>query len=166
MVIIKDRVVSADHWLHVPEPDKRDAKEALPTGDIIVPLACWQSERESLKGRRGGLGVRLQASDDVEGVAEELRDVNLIALTFAAFTDGRPFSQARLLRGKYEYKGEIRATGHFLLDQLFFMERCGINAFEVNDEQEGQRVLRAFSEISVCYQPSGDGPGLSERLFR
>ena len=166
MVIIRDRVVVEDHWSHVPDLGEQAPSVALAQGDIIVSLRCWQARRELLRTRGRGVGVRLQESDDVGAIADDLDDIDVVALTFGTFTDGRGFSQARLLREQYGYSGEIRATGRFLLDQLFFMERCGFNAFEVNDEPELQGVLRAFSEISVRYQPSSDGPGLSERLFR
>jgi uncharacterized protein (DUF934 family) len=155
-----------DHWSHVPDLGQQASSATLPDGDIIVSLTCWQARRELLRARGSRVGVRLQESDDVGAIADDLRDIDLIALTFGTFSDGRGFSQARLLRQRHGYSGEIRATGRFLRDQLFFMERCGFDAFEVNDEPDPQAVMRAFSEISVRYQPSVDGPGLSDRLLR
>ena len=166
MVIIRDRVVSVDRWLHVPDLGRRALSETLPAQDIIVPLTCWQTWREWLRGWLGGVGVRLLESDDVAAIEDDLPEIHLIALTFGTFSDGRAFSQARLLREKYGYRGEIRATGRFLLDQLSFMERCGFNAFEMSEEPDLQAAIRAFSEISVRYQPSSDGLGLSERPLR
>ena len=157
MVIIKDRAVVEDRWSHVPDLGEYALGVTLPQGDIIVSLGCWQALREALRRRKSGVGVRLQPSDDVGAIAHDLHDIGVVALTFAPFTDGRGFSQARLLREHYGYRGEIRATGRFLRDQLSFMERCGFNAFEVNDEPDPQSMVRAFSEISVRYQPSVEG---------
>ena len=70
--------------------------------------------------------------------------------------DGRAFSQARLLRERYGFKGEIRATGDVLYDQLFYMQRCGINGFELRDDQDVPSSLKAFDEMTVTYQPASD----------
>lgn len=70
--------------------------------------------------------------------------------------DGRAFTQARLLRERYGFKGEIRATGDVLYDQLFYMQRCGMNGFELRDDQNASNSLKAFEEMTVTYQPASD----------
>ena len=80
----------------------------------------------------------------------------MIAIDFPAFKDGRGFSQARLLRERYGYKGEIRAVGDVARDQMFFMARCGINAFEVKPGRSLEDALKAFNDFSVTYQPAAD----------
>ncbi len=70
--------------------------------------------------------------------------------------DGRAFTQARLLRERYGFKKEIRATGDVLQDQLFYMQRCGFDAFEVREDQDMASALKAFEEMTVTYQPAAD----------
>lgn len=165
MLIIRDRTVVEDHWSHAPDVAQQWGR-SLPKGDIIVPLACWQTSRSALLNRGSAIGVSLRESDDIGAIAADLLHFGLVALRFGSFTDGRAFSQARQLRERYSYRGEIRAVGRFLRDQLLFMERCGFNAFEMTDEPDLHAAMRAFSEISVRYQPGVDGPGLIGQLSR
>ena len=78
-------------------------------------------------------------------------------LTFPAFTDGRAFSQARLLRQRFGYKGEIRATGNVLRDQYAFMQRCGFDAFEVAEDTDLAGWGRSAQAMSRHYQTAADG---------
>lgn len=103
--------------------------------------------------------VRVEPADDVTGLAEHLDRVDIIAVHFPVFADGRAFSHASLLRDRLGYKGEIRAFGHVLLDQVPLMLRCGISSFEVSDEP----TIRHLGEghlpgIDHHYQPSMDEP--------
>jgi len=77
----------------------------------------------------------------------------LVRLHFNAFSDGRPFSQAMLLRERYAYRGNIRAHGDVLRDQLSFMQRCGINQFSLAESEDVDLALAAFQDISESYQP-------------
>lgn len=99
------------------------------------------------------LGLDLQANDAVAEIADWLPRVELIRLNFGSFADGRPFSQARLLRERYAYGGDIRAHGQVLRDQLWFMQRCGINQFSLADGEDAGLALAAFGDISRSYQP-------------
>ena len=160
MQLIRNRIIVDDHWQHVPDEEGVPGNGILPDGNIIVSLSLWHTHRRALLARSSGLGLRLRATDNVDGIAGDLNRFNVIALEFGAFTDGRGYSQARLLRERHRYGGEIRAVGEFLTDQLFFMERCGINAFEIPEGQDVRQALTAFSEITVVYQPSSDRRGL------
>ena len=151
MQIIRDQAIVEDQWLHVAED------EALPAaGDIIVPLARWYNERQALLAYPGRLGVRIKPDEAVEALAGDLEHFALIALEFPAFSDGRNMSQAKLLRERYAYQGEIRAVGDVLRDQMFFMQRCGINAFEVRTDRDLKDAMKSFSELSLAYQPALD----------
>ena len=99
------------------------------------------------------LGADLGADDAVEDLSDWLPRLHLIRLTFGVFTDGRPFSQARLLRERYGYRGDIRAHGQVVRDQLAFMQRCGINQFSLAEGEDVELALAAFAEISDSYQP-------------
>ncbi|HRY15786.1 MAG TPA: DUF934 domain-containing protein, partial [Candidatus Competibacteraceae bacterium] len=112
--VIKQRQIVEDAWRHVAD----DAQ--LPAGPIIISFARWQQERVNLRERNEPVGVRLPNTTDVAELAGDLAELALVALEFPKFTDGRAYSQARLLRERHGYQGEIRATGDVLRDQLFF----------------------------------------------
>ena len=153
--IIKNRQFIEDNTQHLGLDDP------LPFSPCTVPLARWQAEREELRCHPTLVGVRLGATDDVAELAHDLAELALIALEFERFTDGRSYSQARLLRERYGYQGELRAVGAVLRDQLQFMERCGIDAVELDDANN--ESLAAFTEINVFYQPSFP-PAIIRRL--
>ena len=99
------------------------------------------------------LGVELEADDEIDDIASWLPRLDLVSLNFAVFADGRPFSQAKLLRERFDYRGDIRAHGQVLRDQLSFMQRCGINQFRLAEGEDVELALSAFQDISKSYQP-------------
>jgi uncharacterized protein (DUF934 family) len=159
MPLIRQGLPMADPFVQVAD----DA--ALPSdGPIIVGLARWQEDRGLIEPRNGPVGVRLKPSDSVEQISGDLHRLSVVALEFPKFNDGRAMSQARLLRERYGYRGEIRATGRVLRDLLLFMHRCGFDAFEVADNVTAGVVVEALAEFSFFYQPAADGvPGVVER---
>ena len=140
-----------DGWTAV-EDDRPVPEE----GAVLVSATRWLQERETLCLRRGGVGVWLAPDGDVEALGRHCAGLDLIALRFPRFQDGRAYSQARLLRERHGFCGELRATGNVLRDQLAFMERCGFDAFEVDERVCLADVVAALGEISVWYQPAGD----------
>ncbi len=100
---------------------------------MIVSLKRWLEERETLQARDGPVGVAVEAGADAQAHLPDLAARPLIALAFAKFGDGRAFSYARLLRDRYGFKGELRATGDVLIDEIPLMLRCGFDAFEATD---------------------------------
>jgi uncharacterized protein (DUF934 family) len=121
----------------------------------LIDLATWQSDRTALLARNVPLALTLGPSDRIEPFAADVHRFAMIALDFPAFTDGRPYSTARLLRERFGYRGELRATGDVQRDQIAFMERCGFDAFQVETEDSVQDYAAAVTEISVTYQPVG-----------
>jgi uncharacterized protein (DUF934 family) len=101
--------------------------------------------------------VRLQSSESPEALGDDIHRLSVVVLEFPKFRDGRAFSWARMLRTRLGYKGEIRATGHFLYDQLAFMKRVGFDAFEVRENVTLDDFARATGEMTYVYQPSADG---------
>jgi uncharacterized protein (DUF934 family) len=153
MRIIKGQEIVEDQWVHVED------EQPLPEGDVIISLARWQTEKDTLIGRnQGGLGVRVSPDYHAEDIADDLEHFDVVALDFPVFRDGRAYSTARLLRDRYNYEGEIRATGDVLRDQLFYMFRCGFDAFEVRADRSIDDAIKAFSEMTVTYQPATDEP--------
>lgn len=155
MALIKliddEPVIEANDWIH-PEDDG-----ALPAGTpIMVSLERWKAEHEALTARNAPVGVHLRSDQRIDEIADDLPNLPLVALDFPNMNDGRHFTSARLLRERHGYRGEIRATGQVLQDQLFFMARCGFDAFELPADKDGEAALGAFREISVVYQPAVD----------
>jgi uncharacterized protein (DUF934 family) len=146
MQIIKDREIVEDNWTHL------DDEAQLVDGNITVSLARWQEQHETLTQHKGELGLRLEGADPVEEIVPDLANFSMIALNFPAFVDGRSYSIARLLRDRYNYTGEIRAQGDVLHDQLFKMEQCGFNSFELVNENRLTKALDAFDVFSENYQ--------------
>ncbi|MBI4207877.1 MAG: DUF934 domain-containing protein [Betaproteobacteria bacterium] len=150
--LIKIRQVVQDSW-QLLEPTADGALPTiLPQGDVIVPLALWQRDREKLLARGGRLGVWLQSSEGPEAIADDLAQFEVIAVSFPKFTDGRGYSTARLLRDRYGYRGEIRAIGDVQRDQLLYLSRCGFDAFSLKEGRDPQAALSAFSDFSEAYQ--------------
>lgn len=154
--IIKDGQVIDETWHLLP---KDVTLEGLSNcDDLIVPFHLWIDHAHALKARDGGLGVWLDADEAVEEIADDLEHFQVIALNFPAFTDGRHYSSARLLRERYGYKGEIRAIGDVLRDQLFYMRRCGFDAFAVRPDRDPYDALEGLKDFSVTYQSAADEP--------
>ncbi len=151
MPLIKNAAFAEDHFQMVAD----DA--SLPENGTIVSLARFLKDRESLLARNAPLGVRLQSSESPEGLGDDVNRLSVIVLEFPKFRDGRAFSWARMLRTRLGFKGEIRAAGPFLYDQLAFMQRVGFDAFEVRENFTLDAFARAMGEMTYVYQPSADG---------
>ncbi len=130
---------------------------ALPEGPAVVSLARFQKDREALLERNVPLGVRLEASQSPELLGEDVHRLSLVVLEFPKFRDGRAFSWARMLRTRLGFKGEIRAVGDFLYDQINYQHRVGFDAWEVPDHFTLEMFRSALSEMTFVYQPSSDG---------
>lgn len=123
-------------------------------GLALVSLQRWQAEPEALLGSGAEIGVSLPNTVNVADVIDSIRERPIIALQFPAFADGRAYSQARLLRERYGYQGEICAMGDaVVLDQLQSMMRCGFNSFVLRADQDADRCLRESRAFSLAYQP-------------
>ena len=157
MQIIKDREIVKDNWLHL------DNDVELTAGNITVSLARWQEQHESLEKHDGALGLRLTGDDPLEEIVPDLAKFSMIVLNFSAFTDGRCYSFSRLLRDRYNFIGEIRAQGDILHDQLFYMTQCGINSFEMANQNHLTDAMSAFDDFTESYQTTVLKP---EPLYR
>jgi uncharacterized protein (DUF934 family) len=161
MSLLKDGTLRQDPWIAV-----GDDEPLPPSGAPIVTLTRWQRDRDALRAHGGAVGVRLPNAASVDLIAGDLDRLGLVALEFPKFNDGRAFSQARQLRGRYRYAGELRATGHVLRDQLMFMTRCGFDAFEIAKGDPVAAWADALAEFTVFYQPTGDGRPTAAALRR
>jgi uncharacterized protein (DUF934 family) len=143
MQIIKNNQLIENQWTYLED------NAPVIAGNICVSLARWQAEKEQLSKHAGNLGVRISTTDDVASLGADLGLFALVELNFADFMDGRSFSQAYLLRKRYGFQGEIRATGKYLADQAFYLSRVGVNAFAPENLAQTQTTLNDFT---VFYQ--------------
>ena len=156
--LIKNKRIAPDSWQQLKPAADCGLPDLPATGDWIVPLALWTAQRAPLPqrgGHSGRSGVLLENTDDPRVLVADFNRLALIAVRFPKFTDGRGYSIARLLR-RLGWKGELRAVGDVLRDQLFYMTRCGFDAFALREDQDPQVALTAFNDFTVSYQPAID----------
>jgi len=151
MQIIKDGAIVEDPFVHV-----ADGVELPASGDVIVSLDRYLAQREALKRREGRVGVRLRSDQEAKLAAPYVAELPVIAVEFPGFKDGRGYTTGRLLRERFGYAGQLRAVGDVLRDQLFYMRRCGFDAFELKSGKDVQGALQAFQEFTVTYQGAAD----------
>jgi uncharacterized protein (DUF934 family) len=133
-----------------------DDDQYLPQGDVIISLTRFQSDGDRLLSEGRSVGVRVQSDETVESLAYDLPRLAVVALVFPKFRDGRPYSNARLLRERYGYEGEVRAVGDVLREQAQFMLRCGIDAFEPADGSTPEAWAHAAGRFRHVYQRAAD----------
>jgi phosphoadenosine phosphosulfate reductase len=150
MALWRDGSFTENMWTTLAE-----GEPAPSTGAIIVPASRWRAEREALSQRAAPVGVAIAAGKDAVAQLAEAADRPLIVLTFAKFADGRAFSLAQLLRERHGFKGELRAGGDVLLDEIPLMLRCGFDSFEIANEPTLRALRRGhLPGGSLYYQPS------------
>ena len=143
--------------------DEKPIPERVP---VIVPAQRFLANTDALIRRDGSLGVLWPNDRRIAELAPWLGHLALVALKFPKFRDGRAYSQARLLRETYRFRGTLRATGDVLRDQFHFLLRAGFDSFEVKKPTDATAFVQAASRYSVVYQPSADGrvPALRRRV--
>ena len=139
--------------------------QPMPAGDVIVSLARFQTDGEDLLAQGRRVGVHLTADEAPEVLAYDLPRIALIALTFPKFRDGRAYSSARVLREPLKFTGELRAVGDVLLEQVYFMIRCGFDAVVPADGSTAEQISSAARRYRHVYQRAADGlePAFVER---
>ena len=152
MPLVKGGKITDDTFVAVAD----DA--ALPEGgDVLVSAARFLRDPGSFAQRAGKTGVIWPNNRDVDDLVPHLERLAVVALAFPSFRDGRAYSQARILRERHAYRGELRATGQVLRDQFVFMLRAGFDAFEVRKQADAEAFAQTVKRYSVFYQPTGDG---------
>ncbi len=154
-----------DDWSHA------DSAEALDAGNgrVILPLQAFLDlDPQVREGARERLGVVLQPGDPLEAISSRLDQLSLVALALPAFSDGRSFSKAELLRSRHGFEGAVRATGQVLVDQLPHMLRVGFDEFEVSHPTLLARLEAGRTGgLPIHYQPAakqaGKGAGYAWR---
>jgi uncharacterized protein (DUF934 family) len=131
--------------------------ELSEAGAVLVTAKRFLQDAEAILQRSAKAGVIWPNNRDVDELVPYLDRLAVVALVFPSFRDGRAYSQARLLRERFAYRGELRATGQVLRDQFVFMLRAGFDAFEVKKQADAEAFAQTVKRYSVFYQPTGDG---------
>lgn len=148
--LIKDGEIVEDTWRPI-DPD------GVPAADQVCTLTQWLELSD-----KTGSAVQLEADQPPGPLLDHLEELALVVIHFEAFMDGRGFSYARELRER-GYRGELRASGHFIRDQLTFLRRLGVSAFAMADEANLAGAVDSLQDFSEYYQASIDQP---QPLFR
>jgi uncharacterized protein (DUF934 family) len=147
--LLRDGKLVADDW-HTLDDSEADTDAAL-----ILTFGQWQADRDRWLARAGRLGVILGPADEVERLVPDLPRLALAGAEFPNVSEGRGYTQGRLLRERWLFAGELRARGAIRRDHLFLLARCGFNSFELPDG-ELDAAGEALTTFSAAYQPSND----------
>jgi uncharacterized protein (DUF934 family) len=152
MPLVKNGKIATDIFVHV-----ADDGELPEGGNALVSAARFLENPEGLLAKVKKLGVIWPNNRDLDDLVPFLDRLAVVALVFPTFRDGRAYSQARLLRERYGYDGELRATGQVLRDQFLFMMRAGFDTLDAKKASDAEAFALTSERYSVFYQPTGDG---------
>lgn len=158
------KIHADDPWVFV--ENEEDLAQYQTTKNLILPIRLWETMRaaEVSQGHESSLnGIWLSPDDNEESLKPWLNVLPLIALQFPSFRDGRAYTQAYTIKTRLSWRGELRAVGDVLRDQLSLMRQCGFNSFAIRDDKSVEDALKGLSGISVLYGRSAIEP---KPLFR
>ena len=155
-MLIKNNALVADEWivLRLKEGEAADSV-TVPAGKVIVPLPVWNCQHEALQGRKE-LGVWLASFERAEDIPDDIHRFPVIGVDFHKYTDGRGYTLAYRLRKQMGFRGELRAMGDVLRDQLFYLKRVGFDSFAVREDKDAAAAMAGFADFSLSYQASAD----------
>ena len=160
MRFYKDGAFIDDPWHSLPDG------EAPSGAPVVMSLSAWLALGDERATVNTPVGVRLDAGEMVDALLPDLDRLSMLALSFPKFGDGRAFSKAALLRGRHGFKGEIRAVGDVLWDQLQLMRRCGFDAFLIADEPTIRALDAGKTPFMTDFYQPGHGGGEQAADFR
>ena len=161
----KGRILGNDPWQTLPVDFEGSLAGIANSGDqFLLPLQYWLDHASELDlAPHASIGIWLDSDTELDAIAEHLPLWSCIGIHFQSFMDGRGFSLARLIRERCAYKGELRAFGHIIPDQLYYLARCGFDTFLLEECKQDFDPQPYFDSFSVTYQTSTEQP---EPLFR
>lgn len=151
--LLKGQQISNDHF-QILDQDRGEA--SLPEGNVLLHVSSIDCAIKANGQHHGQVGIWFDCADEPEAVANALNQFEVIAVNFPKFMDGRGYSLARLLRERLDYRGDIRATGDVLVDQLYYLKRCGFSSFRLREDQNPEYALTALKTFSTNYQTAAD----------
>jgi len=161
--LIKDGLITDDKWTVLKEATGPEVLRVVSGKNFLVPLQFWKLYRSELDDYAGEIAVWLDSDQLASDLGKELHSLPVIALNFPVFSDGRSYSNARELREHFDYKGELRAIGDVLRDQIYYMASCGFDAFALRHDQDPDACLKAYEDFRTNYQATIKEP---QPLFR
>lgn len=152
----KNGELLADNW-QVLAKDATSSVSELGAGNWLVHIKWYLQNQELLTGA-SNVSVWLDSDDEAASVADLVKRLPVIGVNFPVFTDGRGFSIGRTIRERYQFAGELRAIGNFMQDQLFYLKRCGFDAFAVTESAPIESMAQSLRDFSDFYQAAVDQP--------
>lgn len=149
--LIKDGQLIPNRWTILREASGPEVLKVLLGKNLIVPLQFWKSYQGEIQNFAGSVTIWLNSDESAAEIGSQMHSLPLIALNYPVFSDGRSYSNARALRQQYGYKGEVRAIGDVLRDQLFYMSQCGFDSFDLRQDQDENLCLQAFNDFKTSY---------------
>jgi uncharacterized protein (DUF934 family) len=153
--LIKQGSIKLDNWVRA---DK--ATSSIEGSHVLVHCADWDNFEKQPDVQ---YGIWLDSSDTIASLPAGIDNLAVIAINFPVLTDGRGFSLARQIREQCNYRGELRAIGQFFQDQVFYMKRCGFDAYSVPDDADLDAYSVTLQSFTDYYQAAADEP---RPLFR
>lgn len=151
--LIKHGEITTDSYIEIVSDE---AGLVLPEGDILLSLSCFNAHRAEVLAHSGRKGVILAPNEFAERIADVAALLDVIAIRFPSFADGRGYSTAYLLRTRYGFKGELRALGDVFKDTLFYQQRVGFDAFVLASDETAQAALPGLTTFAEVYHGSAD----------
>lgn len=154
-VIKEDGSIIQDDWVVFERPAEGESLNLPNNQPALIPVDLWLAGRDHYIGRRN-IGVWFESDQEPETLGDLANELDVIAVNFPKFSDGRGYSIARLLRDRLGYRNELRAIGDVLLDQLQYMKRCGFNRFVLRADKNAEEAARCLNFFSQGYQAATD----------
>ncbi|MTI09038.1 DUF934 domain-containing protein [Curvivirga aplysinae] len=148
MPLIKNGTEIENEWNSLAEGEKFDGQP-----NTLLSLQEFHNNYETIKDSNSIVGVALTVDDEVDSLEGKLDQVALVTVHFPSFADGRGFSQARLVRERFAFTGEIRAVGHIIRDQYLYLVRSGVDSVDADRATEAEWKA-AIEEFDTFYQPA------------
>jgi len=155
--LINQEVELTNSWALI-QDDSADFSQQ----NIMIPAMYWL-ENQELFSDRTDVSIWFSGDADLSLFKGKLTNIPVIGINFPAFADGRGYSLARLISEREDYKGELRAIGDVLIDQLYFMKRCGFTTYLLKEGLSPKKAINYFETFNAPYQLAAD---IKEPLFR
>jgi uncharacterized protein (DUF934 family) len=147
---------SRDRW-HAVSGEDGPMVTLTPAPHSLLTLAQWHGARHHWPAGMP-VGVVFPNDADIEQLADDLPRLSLVVLQFPKWVDGRAYTQARLLRRRLRFQGEVRATGEVLVDMVPLMHRTGFDAAVLRGDQSVEVAERALRFFPGHYQGDVNEP--------
>ncbi len=150
MIILQKKYEYKNHYKQIKEQDF--LKQNIRNGSILS-ISQWRKTKHIIQDQKIDVAVEFSSNDCSLSDHDEISKAAMIQINFETFKDGRPFTFAKMLRRKHNFKGELRAAGHILPDQFVFLIRCGFDSVEIKEEDKDIWLELLEIDEGLYYQP-------------